>query len=56
MTIAAGQAPGSFPAPPQGWFDGPMHHFALRAYFDVWFDTPPKYTGARIVIGTDPPN
>ena len=34
MTIAAGQAPGSFPAPPQGWFDGPVHHFALRAYFD----------------------
>lgn len=29
---------------------------ALRAYFDVWFDTPPKYTGARIVIGKDPPN
>lgn len=29
---------------------------ALRAYFDVWFDTPPKYTGARIVIGRDPPN
>ena len=29
---------------------------ALRAYVDVWFDTPPKYTGARIVIGKDPPN
>lgn len=29
---------------------------ALRAYFDVWFDTPPKYTGPRIVIGRDPPN
>ena len=29
---------------------------ALRAYFDVWFDTPPKYTGASIVIGKDPPN
>jgi SanA protein len=29
---------------------------AVRAYFDVWFDTPPKYTGPRIVIGKDPPN
>ncbi|TAJ96388.1 MAG: hypothetical protein EPO10_10205 [Reyranella sp.] len=29
---------------------------ALRAYFDVWFDTPPKYTGPSIVIGKDPPN
>jgi len=29
---------------------------ALRAYFDVWFDTPPKYTGPRIAIGRDPPN
>ena len=29
---------------------------ALRAYFDVWFDTPPKYTGPHIVIGKDPPN
>ena len=29
---------------------------ALRAYFDVWFDTPPKYAGPRIVIGRDPPN
>ncbi len=29
---------------------------ALRAYLDVWFDTPPKYTGPRIVIGKDPPN
>lgn len=29
---------------------------ALRAYVDVWFDTPPKYTGPRIVIGKDPPN
>jgi len=28
----------------------------LRAYFDVWFDTPPKYTGPSIVIGKDPPN
>ncbi len=29
---------------------------ALRAYFDVWFDTPPKHAGPRIVIGKDPPN
>ena len=29
---------------------------ALRAYFDVWFDTPPKYAGPRIMIGRDPPN
>jgi SanA protein len=29
---------------------------ALRAYVDVWFDTPPKHSGARIVIGKDPPN
>ena len=28
---------------------------ALRAYVDVWFDTPPRYTGARIVSGKDPP-
>jgi SanA protein len=29
---------------------------ALRAYFDVWFDTPPRYTGPRIAVGKDPPN
>lgn len=29
---------------------------ALRAYFDVWFDTPPRHAGASIAIGTDPPN
>jgi SanA protein len=29
---------------------------ALRAYWDVWFDTPPRHAGAAIVIGRDPPN
>jgi SanA protein len=29
---------------------------AVRAYFDVWFDTPPRYSGPRIVIGKDSPN
>jgi SanA protein len=29
---------------------------ALRAYYDVWFDTPPRHAGPAIVIGTDPPN
>ncbi len=29
---------------------------ALRAYVDVWFDTPPRQAGAPIVIGVDPPN
>ena len=29
---------------------------ALRAYWDVWFDTPPRHGGPRIVIGKDPAN
>jgi len=29
---------------------------ALRAYYDVWFDTPPRHTGSTIAIGRDPPN
>jgi SanA protein len=29
---------------------------ALRAYFDVWFDTKPRQAGKPIVIGVDPPN
>jgi SanA protein len=29
---------------------------ALRAYYDVWFDTPPRHGGKSIVIGVDPPN
>jgi SanA protein len=29
---------------------------ALRAYWDVWFDTPPRHTGPSIAIGVDPPN
>jgi SanA protein len=29
---------------------------ALRAYFDVWFDTPPRHAGPVIAIGVDPPN
>jgi SanA protein len=29
---------------------------ALRAFFDVWFDTPPRQAGDPIVIGVDPPN
>lgn len=29
---------------------------ALRAYYDVWFDTPPRHAGRPIRIGVDPPN
>jgi SanA protein len=29
---------------------------ALRAYYDVWFDTPPRHAGVPIRIGVDPPN
>jgi SanA protein len=29
---------------------------ALRSYWDVWFDTPPKHGGPKIVIGKDPAN
>jgi len=29
---------------------------ALRAYYDVWFDTPPRHAGPAIAIGVDPPN
>lgn len=29
---------------------------ALRAYFDVWFDTPPRHAGEPVRIGVDPPN
>lgn len=29
---------------------------ALRAHYDVWFDTPPKHGGKPVVIGVDPPN
>jgi SanA protein len=29
---------------------------ALRAYWDVWFDTPPRHAGPSVVIGRDPPN
>jgi SanA protein len=29
---------------------------ALRAYYDVWFGTPPRHAGPAIAIGTDPPN
>jgi SanA protein len=29
---------------------------ALRAYWDVWMDTPARHAGPRIVIGVDPPN
>ena len=29
---------------------------ALRAYYDVWFDTPPRHAGPTIAIGVDPPN
>ena len=29
---------------------------ALRAYFDVWFDTAPRHAGKPIAIGVDPPN
>ncbi len=29
---------------------------ALRAYVDVWFDTPPQQGGTPVSIGIDPPN
>ena len=29
---------------------------ALRAYWDVWLDTPPRHEGPPVVIGRDPPN
>jgi len=29
---------------------------ALRAYWDVWLETPSRHTGQRIAIGVDPPN
>jgi SanA protein len=29
---------------------------ALRAYYDVWFETPPRHGGKPIVIGVDPPS
>jgi SanA protein len=29
---------------------------ALRAYYDVWFDTPPRHAGSTVAIGRDPPN
>lgn len=29
---------------------------ALRAYYDVWFETPPRQGGKPIAIGVDPPN
>jgi SanA protein len=29
---------------------------ALRAYWDVWLDTPPGHGGPSIAIGVDPPN
>ena len=29
---------------------------ALRAYYDVWFDTPAGPAGPPIAIGIDPPN
>jgi SanA protein len=29
---------------------------ALRAYYDVWVETPPRHAGPSIVVGVDPPN
>ena len=29
---------------------------AVRAYLDVWLDTPPRHAGPSIVVGVDPPN
>jgi SanA protein len=29
---------------------------ALRAYYDIWFDTPARHSGTPVVIGVDPPN
>jgi len=29
---------------------------ALRAYYDIWLETPPRQPGPTIAIGVDPPN
>jgi len=29
---------------------------AVRAYLDVWLDTPPRHAGPSITVGVDPPN
>jgi len=29
---------------------------AVRAYLDVWLDTPPRHAGSSVAIGVDPPN
>ena len=29
---------------------------ALRAWYDVWVETPPRHAGPAIAIGVDPPN
>jgi SanA protein len=29
---------------------------ALRAWYDVWVDTPPRHAGPTIAVGVDPPN
>lgn len=29
---------------------------AVRAFVDVWFDTPPRHAGPAIAVGVDPPN
>jgi SanA protein len=29
---------------------------AVRAYYDVWFDTPSRHGGKAVVIGVDPPS
>ena len=29
---------------------------AVRAYLDVWLDTPPRHAGPSIAVGVDPPN
>lgn len=29
---------------------------AVRAYLDVWLDTPPRHGGPSIAVGVDPPN
>lgn len=29
---------------------------ALRAYLDIWLDTPPRHAGPSVAVGVDPPN
>ncbi len=43
-------------APYSVWTGLRRYPSALRAFWDVWLDTPPRHGGASIVIGRDPPS